>query len=329
MPAQIGGRCELGVAGRAGAASGRWRDPIPYRRGWIGPWLPWPPMLASRPAGSSGAPWTRRCRGHHPRGAAGEASLVLTGRPGTKGARGGCRPTAGLAQQYVIANGGQTSLPASGHRGHGWRRHWQTGPSARGPGVPGLPRQRGAGGAPVPGSGHRLLLGEPGTGGGQLAEPVRAQRCQAWAASSASSRRRSGQACRPTLRRRPSAAPASSAACSGSPSTNASRANAARHRGSQGFSTARSGRGRGSWHRPRRCGIVRLPSSPNSPRPRSRIFAAPSNWNGSPRSKPSTTTSVLRCVVRSRPARRARRCGSRRAPAGTGSSAGTGPKAWS
>src|SRR6266516_3476899 len=68
-------------------------------------------------------------------------------------------------------------------------------------------------------------------------------------------------------------------------------------------------------------------TSPNSPRPRSRIFAAPSNWNGSPRSRPSMTTSVPRCVVRSRPARRSRRCASRRPPAGTGGSAGTGPKA--
>jgi len=60
---------------------------------------------------------------------------------------------------------------------------------------------------------------------------------------------------------------------------------------------------------------------------RNRIFAAPSNWNGSPHSRSSTTTSVLRCVVLSRPARRKRRCGSRRAPAGTGGSAGTRPKA--
>ncbi len=36
---------------------------------------------------------------------------------------------------------------------------------------------------------------------------------------------------------------------------------------------------------------------------------------------------VLGCVARSRPARRTRRCGSRRAPAGTGGSAATGPKA--
>jgi len=40
-----------------------------------------------------------------------------------------------------------------------------------------------------------------------------------------------------------------------------------------------------------------------------------------------TTTSVPRCVARSPPARRRRRCGSRRRPAGTGGSAGTGPKA--
>src|SRR5437867_2313651 len=45
-------------------------------------------------------------------------------------------------------------------------------------------------------------------------------------------------------------------------------------------------------------------TSPNSPRPRSRIFAAPGNWNGSPRSRPSTTTSVPRCGGRSQPAMR-------------------------
>ena len=46
------------------------------------------------------------------------------------------------------------------------------------------------------------------------------------------------------------------------------------------------------------------PTSPSSPRPRSRTCAAPSSWNGSPRSRSSTTTSLPRCAVRSRPARR-------------------------
>ena len=69
------------------------------------------------------------------------------------------------------------------------------------------------------------------------------------------------------------------------------------------------------------------PTSPNSPRPRSRVFAAPNNWNGSPGSMSNATTSVRRCAVRSRPARRSRRCGSRWAPAGTGGWAGTRPKA--
>ena len=85
---------------------------------------------------------------------------------------------------------------------------------------------------------------------------------------------------------------------------------------------ARGGRGIGSGAP---CASRR--TSPNSPRPRTRICAAPSNWNGSPRSRPSTTTSPLRCAARSRPARRTRRCGSRRAPAGTGGSAGTRPRA--
>jgi DNA-binding SARP family transcriptional activator len=90
-------------------------------------------------------------------------------------------------------------------------------------------------------------------------------------------------------------------------------------------STPRAGsgkRGKRTW-RARRIS----PTSPNSPRPRSHICAAPSNWNGSPRSRPSTTTSVPRCAVRSRSARRRRRCGSRRPPAFTGDSAATGPKA--
>ena len=68
-------------------------------------------------------------------------------------------------------------------------------------------------------------------------------------------------------------------------------------------------------------------TSPNSPSPRSRTCAAPSSWPGSPGSRLITTTSVPRCVARSRPARRRRRCGSRRPPAGTGGSAGAGPKA--
>jgi hypothetical protein len=69
------------------------------------------------------------------------------------------------------------------------------------------------------------------------------------------------------------------------------------------------------------------PTSPSSPRPRSHICAAPSNWNGSPRSRPNTTTSVPRCRGRSRPVTRRRRCGSRRPPVGTGGSAGAGGKA--
>jgi len=101
------GRHDPGVAGgRAGAADGRWRDPtVPGRRAGSGP-------------GRRGRRCWRRGRRaavpHHrpevagantPGRAAGEASLVLAVRPGTKGARGGCRPAAGLAQQYVIANG--------------------------------------------------------------------------------------------------------------------------------------------------------------------------------------------------------------------------------
>ena len=88
-------------------------------------------------------------------------------------------------------------------------------------------------------------------------------------------------------------------------------------------------RGTGSPRRESRTWPARRisPTSPSSPRPRSRICAAPSSWNGSPRSRPSTTTSVPRCVARSRPARRRRRCGSRRPPAGTGGSAGTRPRA--
>ena len=89
----------------------------------------------------------------------------------------------------------------------------------------------GAGAAAVADGGHRLLLGEPGASGVRLARTGPAPSAwRTWAASSASSRRSSGQACRPTRRRRPSAAPASRAARWGSPSTNASRANAARHR---------------------------------------------------------------------------------------------------
>ena len=68
-------------------------------------------------------------------------------------------------------------------------------------------------------------------------------------------------------------------------------------------------------------------TSPNSPSPRSRTCAAPSSWPGWPGSRRITTTSVPRCVARSRPDRRRRRCGSRRPPAGTGGSAGAGPKA--
>ena len=68
-------------------------------------------------------------------------------------------------------------------------------------------------------------------------------------------------------------------------------------------------------------------TSPNSPSPRSRTCAAPSSWPGWPGSRLITTTSVPRCVARSRPDRRRRRCGSRRPPAGTGGSAGAGPKA--
>ena len=71
------------------------------------------------------------------------------------------------------------------------------------------------------------------------------------------------------------------------------------------------------------------PTSPNSPIPPSRICAAPGNWNGSPRLRPSTTTSLPRCVVRSPPVRRTGRCGSRRARAGTGGSAATRSKALS
>ena len=68
-------------------------------------------------------------------------------------------------------------------------------------------------------------------------------------------------------------------------------------------------------------------TSPDSPRPRTRICAAPTNWNGWPRSSSSMTTSPLPCVARSRPARRTGRCGSRRPPAGTGGSAATRPRA--
>ena len=48
---------------------------------------------------------------------------------------------------------------------------------------------------------------------------------------------------------------------------------------------------------------------------------------GSPGSRRITTTSVPRCEAPSRPARRRRRCGSRRPPAGTGGLPGAGPKA--
>ena len=68
-------------------------------------------------------------------------------------------------------------------------------------------------------------------------------------------------------------------------------------------------------------------TSPDSPKPRSRICDVPSSWSGSPRSRSSMTTSRLPCVARSRPTRRTGRCGSRRPPAGTGGSAGTRPRA--
>jgi hypothetical protein len=112
-----GGRCELGVAGRAG------------RRCW------WPvadPTLPCRRAGPGPGRRGRRCwrRGrraavpHHrpdvagaitPGGAAGEASLVLAVRPGTMGTRGGgCRPAAGLAQQYVSPAGAKCRFRPAG-----------------------------------------------------------------------------------------------------------------------------------------------------------------------------------------------------------------------
>ena len=75
------------------------------------------------------------------------------------------------------------------------------------------------------------------------------------------------------------------------------------------------------------CAMPIWSTSPDWPRPRIRICAGPSSWNGSPRSRPSMTTSPSPCVARSRPAKRTGRCGSRRPPAGTGGSAGTRPRA--
>jgi hypothetical protein len=86
-----------------------------------------------------------------------------------------------------------------------------------------------AGAGPIVDGGCCLALVEPGAGGEHLVEPVRPERLAGWATSSAPPRRTVGHARSPARRPRASAAPISSAACSGWPPSNASRANAARH----------------------------------------------------------------------------------------------------
>jgi hypothetical protein len=59
------------------------------------------------------------------------------------------RLPAPFAERGCIQLGGQTPLPASRHRGHGWCRPWQAGSAAGRPGVPVLHRQPGAGALPA------------------------------------------------------------------------------------------------------------------------------------------------------------------------------------
>ena len=103
-----------------------------------------------------------RARRGGPRAAAEQRGAI--GKPQPLGRIGGSRPAASAA--FGQRTPRPRLVPTMAGSGSATGR----------PGVPALRLQRGAGAALVPGSGHRVPLGEPGAGGECLVEAVGAQR---------------------------------------------------------------------------------------------------------------------------------------------------------